>query len=104
MFESGVLKRIFGPKRDKVTGEWRKLHNVELNDFLTKYYSGDQIENYVSRACSTFLGERRVLVGKPEGRRLFWRPGHEWEDNVKKDLIEVLGRVGVAWTEFVCLR
>jgi len=72
--------------------------------FLTKYYSGDQIKNNVSRACSTFLGERRVLVGKPEGRRPFWRPGREWEDNVKKDLNEVLGRLGVACTGFVWLR
>ena len=72
--------------------------------FFTKYYSGDQIENNVSRACSTFLGERRVLLGNPEGRRPFWRHRHEWEVNVKKDLIEVLGRVGVAWTGFVWLR
>jgi hypothetical protein len=42
VFENGVLRRIFGPKRDEMT-EWRKLHNEKLNDLLTKYYLGDQI-------------------------------------------------------------
>jgi hypothetical protein len=64
-----VLGIIFGPKRDEVTGEWRKLHNGELNDLLTKYCSGDQVEkNEMGGACSKY-GERRgvyrVLVGKP---------------------------------------
>jgi len=47
VFENSVLKRIFGPQRDEVTGEWRKLHNEELNDLYCsiKYYSGDNIEN-----------------------------------------------------------
>jgi hypothetical protein len=45
VFENRVLRRIFGPKRDEVTQEWRKLHNEELNDLIfTKYYSGDQME------------------------------------------------------------
>jgi len=50
-----VLRRIFVPKREEVTCEQRKLHNEELNDlYLTKYYSGDQIEkNGTGRACST---------------------------------------------------
>jgi hypothetical protein len=71
---------------------------------LTKYCLGDQIKNNVSRACSTFWRERRVLVGKPEGRRLLGRARCRGEDKVKKDLNEVLGRVGVAWTGFICLR
>jgi hypothetical protein len=72
--ENRVLRSIFGHKRDEITGEWRKLHNEELNYLpLTQYCSGDQIEqNEMGRACSTY-GERRgmyrVLVGKPEGRR-----------------------------------
>jgi hypothetical protein len=55
------LRRIFGPRRDKVTGEWRKLHNEELND-LTKYCSGDKIEkNEMGGACSAYGGgETRV--------------------------------------------
>jgi hypothetical protein len=58
--ENRVLRRIFGPKRDEVTGEWRKLHNEELNDvLLTQNYSGDQIgENEMGRACSAY-GEIR---------------------------------------------
>jgi hypothetical protein len=68
VFENRVLRRIFGPKRDEATGEWRKLRNEEL----TKYRSGDQIEkNEMGGACSKY-GERRglyrVLVGKPEGK------------------------------------
>jgi hypothetical protein len=47
VFENRVLRRIFGPKRDVVTGEWRRLHNEE-------YYSGDQInKNEVGGVCST---------------------------------------------------
>jgi len=72
VLENGVLRRIFGSKRDEVTGEWSKLHNEELNDL---YFSPNIVrviksrrrkwEGYVAR-----LGERRgvyrVLVGKPE--------------------------------------
>jgi hypothetical protein len=57
VFENRVLKRILGPKRDKVTGEWRKLHSEELNDL---YFSpnNDQIEkNEMGGACSTYGGE-----------------------------------------------
>jgi hypothetical protein len=57
--ETRVRRRIFGPKKDEVTGEWRKLHNEELNDLhLTKYYSSDQIEkNEIGRVCSTYGGD-----------------------------------------------
>jgi hypothetical protein len=47
VFENRVLRRVFGPKRDEVTGEWRKLHNKELNDlyvFLVQYCAGGKIE------------------------------------------------------------
>jgi hypothetical protein len=73
------VRRIFGPKRDKVTGEWRKLHNEELNDLycLTKYYSGDQIKNNeMGGACSTYWNRRvayRVLVVKHERKRQLGR-------------------------------
>ena len=56
MFENRVLRRIFGPKRDELTREWRKLHNEELNDLwlLTQYCSGYKIEkNEMDGACST---------------------------------------------------
>jgi len=61
VFENGVL-RIFGPKRDQVTEEWRKLHNEELND--TQYFSDDKIEkNDMGRARSTYGGEERCIHG-----------------------------------------
>ena len=80
VFENRVLRRILGPKRDEVTGEWRKLHNEELN---VLYWSSNIVRVIKSRrmrwaghvAC---MGERRgiyrVLVGKPEGKRPLGRP------------------------------
>jgi hypothetical protein len=88
--------RIFGLKRDEVTREWRKLHNEELNDLYSSPTSSIvwviksrrmRWVGHVSR-----MGERRgvyrVLVGKPEGRRLLGRLRHRWEDNIKMDLKE----------------
>jgi len=59
VFEDRVLRRIFGPKRDEVTWEWRKVLTEELNDLVfIQYCSGDQIEkNEVGRACCTYGGE-----------------------------------------------
>ena len=101
MFENRVLMRIFWPKRDEVTREWRKLHNEELN-YL--YPSPSTVWVIKSRRMSwvgyiAHMGERRgvyrVLVGKPEGKRALGRPRHRWEDNFKMDLQEV-GCGGVA--------
>jgi hypothetical protein len=80
VFENRVLIRIFGPKRDEVTGEWRKLHNEELHNL---YSSRDIIRQVKSRGMRWVghvagMGEERkvykVLVGKPEGWRPFGRP------------------------------
>jgi hypothetical protein len=75
VFENKVLRRIFGPKRDEVTGEWRKLHNEELNDL----YSFTNIVWVVKSRRMRWAGHvarmgekrgvHRVLVGKPEGKR-----------------------------------
>jgi hypothetical protein len=59
VLENGLLMRIFGPKRDAVTGEWRRLHNKELCDLysLPNTYSGDQIKkNEMCRACGMYGG------------------------------------------------
>jgi hypothetical protein len=87
-----VLRRIFGPKRDEATGEWRRLHNEELNDL---YSSPNIIRVIKSRRMRwaghvARMGEKtvanRILVGKPEGRRPLGRPRRRWEDNIKMDL------------------
>ena len=66
VFENRALRRIFGPKRDRVTGEWRKLHNEELNDLYTspRHSAGDKIEkNEMGGACGTYGGRERCAQG-----------------------------------------
>jgi len=80
VFENKVLRRVFGSKRDKVTGEWRKLHNEE-------YCAGGKIEKNEMGAVRHVVhmggrGVYRVLVGKPEGRRPVGRPRRRWEDKI----------------------
>jgi hypothetical protein len=87
VFENKLLRRIFGPERDEVTGEWRKLHNGELNDL---YCSPNIVwviksrrmrwTGYVAR-MEERRGVYRVLMGKPEGKRQLGRPRRRWEDN-----------------------
>ncbi|KAJ4428177.1 hypothetical protein ANN_24192 [Periplaneta americana] len=95
VFENKVLRKIFGAKRDEVTGEWRKLHNTELHALFS---SPDIIRNIKSR-CLRWTGHvarmgesrnaYRVLFGRPEGKRPLGRPRRGWEDNIKMDLREV---------------
>jgi len=95
VFENMVLRRLFGPRRDEITEEWRRLHNEELNDL---YCSPNIVRVIKSRRMRwaghvARMGEDwgvyRVLVGKPEGRRPLGRPMHRWVDNIKLDLQEV---------------
>jgi len=97
VFEKRVLRKVFGPKRDEVKGEWRKLHNKELNDL----YSLPNIVWMVKSRRMRWAGHvarmgkdrgvHRVLVGKPERKRPLGRPRCRWEDNMKMDLQEVGG-------------
>jgi hypothetical protein len=102
VFENKVLRRIFGPKMDEVTGGWRKLHNEELRDL---YSSPSTIRIIKSRrmrwaAHVATMGEKRnaymLLVGKPEGKRPLGRSRRRWVNNIKMHLLEI-GWGGVDW-------
>jgi len=106
VFENMVLRRVFGPRREEVTGEWRKLHNEELNDL----YSSPNIARVIKSRRMRWAGhvarideERglyRVLVGKPEGRRPLGRLRRRWVDNIRMDRQE-LGCGYMDWIELV---
>jgi hypothetical protein len=92
VFENRVLRRIFGPKRDEETRECRKLHDEELNNL---YASPNTLRLIKSRRMKwaghvARMGETKyvykILVGKPEGKRLLGRPRHRWEDNIQMDV------------------
>ena len=104
VYENRVLRKVFGPKRDEVTGELGKLHNEELNDL---YFLPNIVRVVKSRRMRwaghvARMGEdrgvHRVLVGKPEAKRTLGRPRRRWEDNIKMDLQEV-GRGRGDWME-----
>jgi hypothetical protein len=96
VFENRVLRRVFGSKRDEVTGEWGQLHE-ELNDL----YSSPNIVRVVKSRRMRWAGHvarmgverwvQSVLVGKPEGKRPLGRPRRRWEDNIKMDFEKVGG-------------
>jgi hypothetical protein len=99
-----VLRRIFGLKRDEVTGEWRKLHDEELRDL----YSSPSIIRIIKPRRMRWaghvvcMGEKRnayrLLVGNPEGKRPLGRPRRRWVDNIRMDFGEV-GWGDVDWID-----
>jgi hypothetical protein len=102
VFENRVLKRIFGPKRDEVTGGWKKLHKEELHNL----YSSQSISRKIKSRRMVWAGHvarigegrnaYRMLLVKPEGRRPLKRPRHRWAYNIKMDLREI-GWDGMGW-------
>ena len=102
MFENRVLRGIFGPKRDEVTGEQRKLHNEELNDLCLSPNFVQMNNSRRMRKAGNVAhmggsrGVYRVLVRKHEGKSPLGRPTHRWEDNIKIDLQQV-GCKGMDW-------
>jgi hypothetical protein len=102
VFENKVLRSIFGPKRNEVTGEWRKLHNEELRDFN----SSPSIIRIIKSRWIWWAGhvarmeEKRnaykLFLGRPNGKRPLGRLRRRWVDNIKIDLLEI-GWDGVDW-------
>jgi hypothetical protein len=111
VFENRVLRRIFGPKRDEVTGDWRKLHNEQLRNLYSSPNIIRMIKSRWMRLAGHVarMGEKRnayrILVGKPEGKRSLGRPRCRWVDNIKTYLVmmkcycasSVKSRVWVLW-------
>jgi hypothetical protein len=104
VFEDRVLRRIFGPNRDEVTGEWRKVHSEKLS-FM--FCTPPQI--LLGRSNRRERGGRdmwhawernvyRLLMGKPEGKRPLGRPRRRWEDGIRMDLREI-GWASVDWIQ-----
>ena len=103
VFKNRVLRRVFGPKRDEVTGEWRKLHE-ELSNLYSLLNIVRAVKSRRMRWAEHVArmgegrGVHRVLVGKPEGKKPLGRPRRRWEDNIKMGLQEVRGLVGTGWS------
>ena len=87
-----MVRKIFGPKGHEITGEWRKLHNEELNDLYSSHNIFLLIKSKRIRwaehvACmGDKRGVYRILVWKRKGQRPVGRPLHKWEDSIKMDL------------------
>jgi hypothetical protein len=109
VIENRVLRKIFGPNRKEVTGEWRKLHNVEFHDL----YSSPTIVRVIKSRRMRWVGDvarigegrdlNWVLVGKPEGKRPLRSPRRRWEDNIKMDFQE-MGYGRMDWIELAQIR
>jgi hypothetical protein len=95
MLENRLMRRILGPKRDKMTGGWIKLHSEELHDLYSSPSIIRIIESRRMRWAGNAerMGEKRnayrLLVGKQEGKRPLGRPRRRWIDNITMNLVDV---------------
>jgi hypothetical protein len=105
VFENRVLGRIFGPKRDEVMGEWRKMHNEGLGNLHSSQNIIRQVKSRRMRWARHVarLGEEtkvyKVLVGKSEGKRPLGRPRRRWENGIRMDIREI----GWGWVDLIRL-
>jgi hypothetical protein len=107
VFENKVLSKILGPKRDEVTGGWRKLHNEELREL----YSSPSIIRIIRSRRMRWaghvarIGEKknayRLMVVKPEGKRPIGRPRHRWVDNTRIEMD--LSKIGWGCVDWIGL-
>jgi hypothetical protein len=103
IFEKRVLRRIFGPNGEEVTGGWRKLHNEELHNLqssanIIRIITPRRIRWIGHIASRGEIISLKVLVGKPKGRRPLGKPTYKYEDNIKMNLKEI-GWVDVSWIQ-----
>jgi hypothetical protein len=102
VFENRVLRRIFGPKRDDITGEWRKLHNGELHNL----YSPPGIIRQIKSKRMRWVGRVAHMGGREKCTRFWWESPlgktplgslrYRWEDGIRMDLREI-GWRGAEW-------
>jgi hypothetical protein len=93
VFQNRMLRRIFGPKRDEVTGGWRKLHNEELHNL---YYPPNIIRmRWAGHVARMGRSAHIIVVGKPEGNRLLGRQRRRWGIILKRILGKRLGGCGL---------
>jgi hypothetical protein len=105
VFENRVLRRIFGPKRDEVTGGWRKLNNEEFNNLYSSPSIIRMIKSrrmrwarHVTRMGRKYVYAYRILVGNPKGKRPLGRLRRRWDDNIKTDLRGIVCSIVTGFT------